>query len=223
MNSIAQKENLNIKSIKLDIHSEKDRDLVKNLDIDVLINNAGIGDSGSVSEVDVDRYRNTFETNVFSAIELTQAVLRNMIKRGSGRVIFVSSLIGRITVPFLSPYTATKFALEAVGMSLRDEMKALKDKNIEVALIEPGAYHTGFNQKNVMKQFVWMKKDSYFKDQVDKLEKKQLKYFEKIEMKSTKSIVEQYVKAVEDKKAKERYIAPCYQGAFIQFQRIIGK
>ena len=42
-------------------------------------------------------------------------------------------------------------------------------------------------------------------------------------MKSTKSIVEQYVKAVEDKKAKDRYIAPCYQGAFIQFQRIIGK
>ena len=77
-------------------------------------------------------------------------------------------------MPFLSPYTATKFALEAVGMSLRDEMKTLKDKNIEVALIEPGAYHTGFNQKNVMKQFVWMKKDSYFKDGVIDLKRNSL-------------------------------------------------
>lgn len=223
LNNLAKKKNLSLKSFKLDILSPKDRLLVDPLKIDVLINNAAIGDSGSVSEIDVDRYRRTFETNVFSNIELTQRVLKNMISNGSGRIIFISSLAGRITIPFLSPYTATKFAIEAIATSLRKEMQELDKANIEVTIIEPGAYHTGFNQKNISKQFTWMKDKSYFKGKIKQLAFKQYKYFQLTELKSIRTIVKQYINAVEDKNLKDRYIAPCYQGTLIQIKRILGK
>ena len=96
-------QNLNLpflKSFKLNILCENDRALADALDIDVLINNAAIGDSGSVCEVPIDRFRQTFETNVFSALELTQIVIKNMIKKGQGKVIFISSLSGKISIPF---------------------------------------------------------------------------------------------------------------------------
>ncbi|AOR23745.1 SDR family NAD(P)-dependent oxidoreductase [Clostridium taeniosporum] len=223
LNKIAKKNNLPLKSFKLDILSANDRTLVDNLSIDVLINNAAIGDSGSVCEINVDRYRQTFETNVFSNIELTQRVLKNMIKKRSGRIVFVSSLVGRVTLPFLSPYTATKFAIEAIATSLKEELKELKSVNIDVALIEPGAYATGFNQKNISKQFTWMKQCSYFKTKINHLEKKQFRYFKLTERKNTSSIINEYIKSVEDIEVKDRYVAPCLQGTFIQIKRILGK
>ena len=156
LKEIALKKNINknLESFKLDITLKEDRDIVKNLDIDALINNAAIGDSGSASEVSIDKYRNVFETNVFSALELTQIVFNNMIKKKEGRIIFLSSLSGRVTIPFLSPYTSSKFALEAIVSSLKEEIKELSDCNINIILIEPGAYKTGFNQRNIAKQFV---------------------------------------------------------------------
>lgn len=146
LNKIAKKNHLPLKSFKLDILSANDRSLVDDLSIDVLINNAAIGDSGSVSEINVDRYRQTFETNVFSSIELTQRVLKNMIKKGS-----------------------------------------------------------------------------YFKQNIHSLEKKQFRYFKLTEIKNTNSIVNEYIKTVEDIKVKDRYVAPCLQGTFIQIKRILGK
>lgn len=223
LNRLAKKYTLPLISFKLDVLNSEDREKICGLKLDVLINNAALGDSGSASEVSVDRYRKTFETNVFSSLELTQLALRDMIKRGKGRVIFISSLAGRITVPFLSPYTSTKFALEGIASSLRAEMKKLKKAKIQVGIIEPGAYYTGFNQKNISKQFTWMYEDSYFKGMVKKLEKEQYRYFKLVEEKSLDSIVVQYVRAVEDKKLKFRYVRPKSQGAFIQLQRIFGK
>lgn len=222
LNAVAKKYNLPLKSFKLDILRKNDWRKVKRLPIDILINNAAIGDSGSACELDVDRYRTVFETNVFSNIEFTQLILKNMINKGSGRVIFISSLVGRVSLPFLSPYTASKFALEAIASSLKEEMKILKNSNIEIAIIEPGAYATGFNQKNISNQFTWMKEKSYFRKQVKSLERKQYRYFRLREVKSLNSIVEQYIKAVEDIKVKDRYIAPCIQGSYIQIKRILG-
>lgn len=222
LNYLAKKYNLPLKSFKLDILSKSDRAKASKLSIDILINNAAIGDSGSACEIDVNRYRTVFETNVFSNIEFTQLILKNMIEKGTGRVIFISSLVGRISLPFLSPYTATKFALEAIASSLKDEMKILKGSNIEITLIEPGAYATRFNQKNISKQFTWMKDKSYFKKQIKTLEKKQYRYFKLHELKSLDSIVKQYIKAVEDTKVKNRYIAPSFQGSYIQIKRILG-
>lgn len=223
LNYLALKENLNLKSFKLDITLEEDRLLCENLDIDVLINNAAIGDSGSASEVPIDNYRNTFETNVFSALELTQILLKSMMKNKNGRIIFISSLVGRISIPFLSPYTSTKFALEAIATSLKSELKCLNNCKIDVILIEPGAYATGFNQKNIHKQFLWMREKSYFKNNLDKIKKNQYNYFKLVESKSISSIINQYIQAVEDRHPKSRYSAPLFQSMFVQLERILGK
>lgn len=221
LNTLNKKYNLPIESFKLDILLEDDRLKVLDINVDVLINNAAIGDSGSVAEIDVNCYRNTFETNVFSSIELTQLVLKQMIPRKKGRIIFLSSLAGLSPIPFLSPYCATKFALEVIVPSLNEELKELKDINIPIILIEPGSYATGFNQKNVSKQFSWMRINSYFKQNIQSLEKKQYAFFKLTESTNFNSIIDKYIKAVEDKYPKIRYSAPTSQSALIKIKNIL--
>lgn len=136
--NIAQRENLDLEAFKLDILNKVDRDKLLNYDIDVLICNAAIGDSGSVADIDVDRFRKVFETNVFCNIETTQVVLKRMInEKRKGRIIFTSSLAGRIPFAFLAPYCSSKFAIEGFANCLRKEMKKLTIANIEVGIIEP--------------------------------------------------------------------------------------
>jgi len=214
---------LPMENFKLDVLCKEDRDKVRDLKIDVLINNAAIGDSGSIAEIDVNRFRATFETNVFCPIELTQIVLEQMIKRGSGRIIFLSSLAGRIAIPFLSPYCSTKFALESIGYCLNKELKQLPKVRIPVILIEPGSYATGFNQLNVSKQFNWMKINSYFRNHINQLQRKQYLYFKVTESTNMDSIVNKYIAAVENPRPKFRYIAPCIQGCVVKARDIFSK
>lgn len=223
LNILNNKLNLPLKSFKLDVTIPEDRLKVKDLDLDVLINNAAIGDSGSVCEIDVDRYRLTFENNVFSPIELTQLVLKNMISKGTGRIIFISSLVARSPIPFLSPYCATKFALEAIAPSLDSELMELDNVDIPVILIEPGAYSTGFNQKSISKQFAWMPIDSYFKDHIKQLEKKQYTYLKITESNNFNSIITKYIEAVEDDNPKQRYVTPSIQGCYIKAKNLFNR
>lgn len=223
LNDYAKENNLNLVSFKLDILLEEDRNKVLDYDIDAYIANAAIGDSGSVAEIKIDRIKNVFETNVFASIELAQLVIQNMVKNNiNGRLIFLSSLSGRITVPFLSPYCATKFALEAFISSLRFEMKLLSPIEIQVGIIEPGAYATGFNKINYEKKYNWMKNESYFKNMHKKLKKYEDKFWEISETKTFNSITRKYIRAVEDKKVKFRYTAPLGQTIITQLARIIG-
>lgn len=223
LNLLNQRYNFPLESFKLDLLCREDKMKVMSIKINVLINNAAIGDSGSVAEIDINSYRNTFEPNVFCPIELTQLVLKQMIPIKEGRIIFLSSLAGRSPIPFLSPYCATKFALEAIGPSLNEELKELNGVNIPVILIEPGSYATGFNQKNIAKQFNWMKIDSYFKSSIRSLGKKQYGYFKLTESTNINSIIDKYIKAVEDKYPKKRYIAPASQGTFIKIKNTFFK
>lgn len=223
LNMLNRKWKLPMENFKLDVLCKEDRDKVRDLKIDVLINNAAIGDSGSIAEIDVNRFRATFETNVFCPIELTQIVLEQMIKRGSGRIIFLSSLAGRMAIPFLSPYCSTKFALESIGYCLNKELKQLPKVHIPVILIEPGSYATGFNQLNVSKQFNWMKINSYFKNHINQLQRKQYLYFKVIESTNMDSIVNKYIAAVENPSPKFRYIAPCIQGYVVKARDIFSK
>jgi short-subunit dehydrogenase len=206
---------------KLDITSAVDRTQVASLAIDVLINNAAIGDSGSLAEVDVDRIRRTFEVNVFSTLELTQLVLKGMIERERGTVVFISSIAGRVPAPFLMPYAMTKFALSAAGAALRAEMDFL-GKNINVTIIEPGAIRTGFNQVMIGRKYEWMKQASYFSSKIDSLKAKETRGLALVEARSTDSIVAKFVKAAEASRPKLRYGAPWIQSAFVRLARMFG-
>jgi short-subunit dehydrogenase len=206
---------------KLDITNAADRELVLPLQIDVLINNAGIGESGSLAEVDVDRIRQVFEVNVFATLELTQLVLRGMIARERGTVLLVSSIAGRVPMPFLMPYSMSKFALSAAGAGLRAEMDQL-GKHIHVALIEPGAIHTGFNQAMVDRKYQWMGQQSYFSDQAARMKAQERRTFAFLEARDTHSIVNKIVQASEANRPKLRYVAPWIQGFGVRLARIFG-
>lgn len=109
--------------------------------VGVLVNNAGYGEYGPVEEVPIDAVRRQFETNVFGPLRLTQLVLPAMRARGSGRVVNVSSMGGRMTLPGGGAYHASKYAVEALTDALRFEVRGF---GVGVSLVEPGPVHTSF-------------------------------------------------------------------------------
>lgn len=130
-----------------DLNDEHDREvlvesaLLKYRRIDALVNNAGYGTRGPVEMVPVELIRNNFETNVFSLVALTQLVLRHLRKQGSGRIVNIGSVAGRIARPLSSVYDSTKHALEALTDGLRGELRPF---GIDVVLIRPGLILTEF-------------------------------------------------------------------------------
>jgi NAD(P)-dependent dehydrogenase (short-subunit alcohol dehydrogenase family) len=103
-----------------------------------LVNNAGIGRGGPIEVMPIEDFRVNLEVNVVGQVAVTQAFLP-MIREGSGTIVFIASIGGRIASPFLSPYAASKFAIEAVGESLRRE---LRPWDIHVVVVEPGSIAT---------------------------------------------------------------------------------
>jgi NAD(P)-dependent dehydrogenase (short-subunit alcohol dehydrogenase family) len=106
--------------------------------LDALVNNAGIGFGGPLELVPIDDLRSQLEVNVLGPVALTQAMLP-ALRRARGRIVFISSVGGRVAMPFTAPYAASKHAVEAIGDALRVE---LRSSHMQVALIEPGSVAT---------------------------------------------------------------------------------
>jgi short-subunit dehydrogenase len=109
--------------------------------LDVLVNNAGFGVLGPTSEITDSEMRRQYETNVFGLMNVTRAFLPKMRERRAGRIINVSSIGGRITLPYFGVYNSTKYAVESLSDALRYELRPF---GIDVALIEPGVIRTNF-------------------------------------------------------------------------------
>lgn len=202
----------NITIMKIDITKEEDQKKVLDLNIDCLYNHAGIALGGSIIEADMDEVRTNFETNVFSSFRLLQLVLRQMIDKDKGRIVVMSSLASTLSIPFAGVYSATKSSITSIISALQKEM-FLMGTNVKVSLIEPGLYHTGFNQKFLANKY---DDGNYFKDI-----KKELKTFERfmfktLEKKSLDSIVVQIVRSIEDKYPKKVYRAPFIQSKLVK-------
>lgn len=135
-----------IQPLRLDITEAADLAAAAEIEADVLLNNAGRGQLGPLATVPLDRVRQVFEVNVFGTLRVTQAVLPAMQRRGSGRIIIVSSIAGVSSGALSGPYAMTKHALEAMAKSLRVE---LEPYGIEVCKLNPGPYATGFNDRMV--------------------------------------------------------------------------
>lgn len=142
--------------VKLDI-TTSDVAKAADFDIDVLINNAGAGQTGPLADVPMDRVRHLFEVNVFGTLAMTQAVLPKMVARGKGRIIIVSSIAGVVAGPAFGPYSMTKHALEALGKTLRAEIAG---QGVDVTLLNPGPYDTGFNDRMAESMWEWFGEDS---------------------------------------------------------------
>ena len=107
--------------------------------IDVLVNNAGYGYFGAIENVTMAEARRQLEVNVFGLARLTQLVLPSMREHGSGRIVNVGSVVGRVVLPFGGWYHVSKYSVEALSDALRMELKPF---GIDVALIEPGGINT---------------------------------------------------------------------------------
>ena len=144
---LGKKDNLKISVLELDVD---DKNSVKNAirkilnqkqRIDILVNNAGWGLWGCVEDVSVDEFKAQFDTNFFSIIRLIQEVGPTMRTQGSGKIINISSVAGRIGFPASPAYISSKFALEGLSESLRLEMSPF---GVDVIIIEPGVIKTNF-------------------------------------------------------------------------------
>ena len=109
--------------------------------IDVLVNNAGYGLAGTIEDVTEEQIQKQFDTNVFGLLRVTRAMLPLLREQGSGYILNISSVGGRMAFPVLGMYTATKFAVEAISEALAQEVAPF---GINVISVEPGAFLTEF-------------------------------------------------------------------------------
>ncbi|MBI4780376.1 MAG: SDR family oxidoreductase [Oscillatoriophycideae cyanobacterium NC_groundwater_1537_Pr4_S-0.65um_50_18] len=114
--------------------------------IDVLVNNAGYALMGAIEGVTPEQLDRQFQTNVFGLVSTIQAVLPILRRQGSGTIVNVSSMGGRLAFPLMSSYHATKWAVEGLSESLRYELRPF---NIHVKIIEPGGIKTNFIHQGV--------------------------------------------------------------------------
>ncbi|MBS1803944.1 MAG: SDR family oxidoreductase [Acidobacteria bacterium] len=145
LRGIAEREGLPLRYAALDVNSDDsvreafDQIVSESGQIDVLVNNAGIGLGGAVEELPLDVFRASMETNYFGAIRCIQAVVPAMRERRSGCIVNISSVAGRFSGAPQAPYTASKFALEALSECLAQEMKTF---GVRVLIVEPGVIST---------------------------------------------------------------------------------
>lgn len=208
------KNDKNIEVIKLDLLNKNDLEKIKKLDIDILISNAAIGHGGSLLEIPINKIKETYEVNIFKNIELIQIVIKNMIKKGNGKIIIMSSLSGIIPPKFIGAYSSTKAALINIAKVLKSELKLI-NKNIHISLIEPGMYKTGFNE--IMLEEKYEIKDTLFKEELGTIRKKENLFWNLFQYNNKKSIVKQIIKSLEENKfiysapKSQRIIAKLYQ------------
>ena len=145
---------------KLDLLDPHDVSHAANLEFDVLVNNAGIGEAGPISEIPMDLVRRNFEVNVFAPLDFTQRVVRRWVKsKTKGKIVFLSSILGVVSPPMVGTYSATKHAVQAIAEAMQDELRPF---DIQVQTINPGAFFTGFNERMVETAYRWLRDDVNF-------------------------------------------------------------
>ena len=202
---VIEKEDLDIEILELDVDSEESVNRAikiiseKKGRIDVLANNAGYGMWGTVEDVSIDEFKKQFETNFFSIIRLIQKVAPIMRKQGSGNIVNISSVAGRIGFPVSPAYISSKFALEGLSESLRFELMPF---GINVIIIEPGVIKTNFFDS--MKLSEKSQEDSTYKEITDKVISG-VKMMAEMGT-SPKEVADTIIKALKDEKPLPRYV-----------------
>lgn len=209
----------NIEVLKLDATDEADIKKVLSLNIDVLYSNAAMAYSGSILEADMNKVEECFDVNVISNFKLVKLILRQMVDKNKGRIILTSSIAGIISVPFLGIYSATKASITMIGKALQKEL-SLIGTNVKVAIIEPGLYHTGFNQVLIDSKY---DNGKYFRDIKNELYNIEHALFKLGEKKELDSIVVKVVRAIEDKNVKSVYRAPIFYNILTRLYGVFRK
>jgi len=215
---LGQKENLNIDVLELDVDDENSiktaiqKILEQKQRIDILVNNAGWGLWGCVEDVSIDEFKAQFDTNFFSIIRLIQEVGPTMRKQGSGTIVNISSVVGRIGCPASPAYISSKFALEGLSESLRFELAPF---GVNVVIIEPGVIKTNFMKNRRMAKKA--ESDTVYRDIT-------VKVVSGVKMMAEmgthpKEVADIIVKAVKDEKPLPRYIVGNDASMFLEAKK----
>ena len=205
--------------IVLDLLKEEDRNEVKNLDIDVLVLQAGIGEGGNLLSLDIQKMRENYEVNVFGNLALLQTYIKTCDEQKKhGKIFVTSSLLAHLPFPYLGSYGSSKASLSYCIKTLQMEL-SLKKKDISVTLVEPGAFHTGFNQ-------VMLDNQEKNQETVTPIDKKVYQFehllFIGMETFSYHSFVHQLVKEIEKKHPRKRIQMPKRQSFFIKIYQLFS-
>ena len=202
---------MGLESLQLDLDSSESiqsavKEILKRTDgtLDALFNNGAYGQAGAVEDLSREALRQQFETNVFGWQELTNLVLPVMLKQGYGRIIQNSSVLGFVALKFRGAYTASKYAIEGLSDTLRQE---LIGTNIYISLIEPGPIESQFRansfaayKKNIDKE------KSRFKSEYESTEKRLGKKGAAVPFTlPPEAVLKRVIHALENKKPKPRY------------------
>ncbi len=188
-----------------------------NHQIDALFNNAAYGQPGAIEDLSRDTLRQQFETNVFGTQELTNLVLAQMRSQGHGRVIYNSSVLGIISMAYRGAYNASKYAIEGLADTLRQEVHG---SNIHISLIEPGPILSQFRANAFEK----------YRQHINKAASIHRNTYEAMEQRLTKqgpaapftlppeAVVKKLIHAIESKRPKIRYYVtfPTYLFAILK-------
>ena len=145
LRALAEREHLALQIVEIDVTDDASvEQAIKSIvgitgRLDVVVNNAGIADIGPLEAFTLKQVHQQFETNVFGVLRVNRAALPHMRRQGSGLLLQIGSIGGRLALPFHGLYGATKFALEDLTESYRDELAPF---GIDAAIIEPGTYPT---------------------------------------------------------------------------------
>ena len=166
---VAKNEGLSIHILYLDVDDEASivsaiREIeAKSQRIDVLVNNAGYGQFGCVEDVSINEFKRQFGTNFFSIVRIIQEVAPIMRRQGSGIIVNISSVVGRMGLPGSPAYISAKFALEGLSECLRYELGQF---GIKTTLIEPGVIKTNFFKSMQMPE---SNKDPKYKEMTENI------------------------------------------------------
>lgn len=209
----------NIIVMKLDITNEKDYHQLDQLDIDIVIHNAAVGFGGSLFDMAIEKVKENYETNVFGTLQLTQYLFFKFQRQQHGRIIFMASLAGILPLSFIGSYASSKASLIMMARILKNEAKLL-DFPLDIIVIEPGLYHTGFNQLLFESKNEYIRNDSFLlqRERIVKREKFLLQFLEKRNM---KPIVKQISRAIYDPYPLSIYRAPLLQSIGAKLYQIL--
>ena len=211
--TLGELEALGCRPLSLDVTSESSMmTAVRTIEVEhghvgSLVNNAGYGEYGPIEEIDLERVRSMFETNVFGLARLTQLVLPAMRRSRIGRIVNIGSMGGRITFPVGGFYHATKYAVEAISDALRVEVKPF---GIDVVLVEPGLVRAKAGRSTAERPEVSSQAyeaDTAYPDLVAAERKKATSGFAKdLVATDPEAVAEVIVKAIDAPRPRSRYV-----------------
>lgn len=186
--------------------------------LEALVNNAGYGQSGAVEDLSREILRKQFEVNLFGLQELTNRLIPVFRRQRRGRIVNISSVAGRISLPYSGAYSASKYALEALSDALRNEVRS---SGIWVSVIEPGVIRTKFREKA----------QGYFLPVKENKTSPHYKSYQKItrgrqrelppHVPSPEVVVKRIIHALESRRPRARYLVAREAYLFVVLKRIL--